>query len=111
MDRQHRGRTVVVGIDGTESALHAVRWAALEAARRRAPPACRDGLRVDARPPGRRDRARQELPDIMLDESRRLLREAAAVAARAADGLEVDQQLIVGFPIPVPRSPSVPSWS
>jgi hypothetical protein len=49
--------------------------------------------------------------DIMLDESRRLLREAAAVAARAADGLEVEQQLIVGFPIPVPRSPSVPSWS
>jgi nucleotide-binding universal stress UspA family protein len=33
-DAQHHGRTVVVGIDGSESALEAVRWGAAEAVRR-----------------------------------------------------------------------------
>ena len=33
----HSGRTVVVGIDGSKSALRAVRWAAAEAARRKIP--------------------------------------------------------------------------
>jgi hypothetical protein len=31
MDQQHRGRTVVAGVDGSESALCAVRWSAAEA--------------------------------------------------------------------------------
>jgi hypothetical protein len=36
-DQQDRGRTVIVGIDGSESALRAVLWAAAEASRRRVP--------------------------------------------------------------------------
>jgi nucleotide-binding universal stress UspA family protein len=34
MGAQERGRPVLAGIDGSESALQAVRWAAAEAARR-----------------------------------------------------------------------------
>jgi nucleotide-binding universal stress UspA family protein len=37
MDAQHSGRAVVVGIDGSSAALQAVRWAAAEAVRRKAP--------------------------------------------------------------------------
>lgn len=39
--------------------------------------------------------------DVMLDHARRFLAEAVEVAERAADGLAVEQQLIVGLPIPV----------
>jgi nucleotide-binding universal stress UspA family protein len=37
MDVQQAGRPVVVGVDGSESSEQAVRWAAREAARRKAP--------------------------------------------------------------------------
>ena len=37
MDGQQTGRPVVVGVDGSRSALEAVRWAAREADRRQAP--------------------------------------------------------------------------
>ena len=37
MEARGSGRAVVVGIDGSSSALQAVRWAAAEAARRKAP--------------------------------------------------------------------------
>jgi nucleotide-binding universal stress UspA family protein len=101
MDRQHPGCPVVVGVDGSESALRAVRWAAAEAARRRAP------LRIVVAFGWPHDHVVGEIGlgrsylDIMMDESRRLLAEAAGVAERAADGLDVEQQLVVGFPVPV----------
>jgi len=101
MDLQHRGRTVIVGVDGSESALRAVRWSAAEAARRRVP------LRIVTAFGWTQDHAVGQLGlgsshrDIMLGESRRHLAEAAAVAERAVDGLAVEQQLVIGFPIPV----------
>jgi nucleotide-binding universal stress UspA family protein len=100
MDQQ-RGRTVVVGIDGSESALRAVRWAAVEAARRRVP------LRVVTAFEWTQDHAVGQLKpgssyrEIMLGQARRHLSEAASAAEQAADGLEVERQLIVGSPIPV----------
>jgi nucleotide-binding universal stress UspA family protein len=101
MDQQHRGRMVVVGVDGSDSALRAVRWSAAEAARRGV------ALRIvtafewpHGHPVGEVGLGRS-YRDIMLDESRRHLAEAAAAAERPADGLEVEQQLVVGFPIPV----------
>ncbi|GAA2558681.1 universal stress protein [Pseudonocardia hydrocarbonoxydans] len=99
--KQHHGRTVVVGVDGSESALRAVRWSAAEADRRGVP------LRIVTAFAWTHDHPVGEFGfgrsyrDIMLDESRRYLTEAAAVAERAAEGLDVEQQLIVGFPIPV----------
>jgi nucleotide-binding universal stress UspA family protein len=101
MDVQNRGRTVVVGIDGSESALRAVRWAASEASRRGIP------LRVVTAFEWTPDHAVSQTGlgrshrDIMLDHARSLLAAAATVAERAAEGLVVEQQLIVGSPIPV----------
>jgi nucleotide-binding universal stress UspA family protein len=101
MDLQHRGRTVIVGVDGSESALRAARWSAAEAARRGV------ALRIvtafgwpHGHPVGEIGLGRSAR-DIMLGESRRHLAEAAAVAEHAVDGLVVEQQLVVGFPIPV----------
>jgi nucleotide-binding universal stress UspA family protein len=92
---------VVVGIDGSEPALRAVRWAAAEAARRKVP------LRVVTAFDWIRNNPIGEIQlgasyrDIMLDQARRNLADAAAFAARAAEGIEVEQQLVVGFPMAV----------
>jgi nucleotide-binding universal stress UspA family protein len=96
-------RTVVVGVDGSPSALQAVRWAAAEAARRKAP------LRVVTAFAWQMDRvvARRigfdeaEYRQIVLGESRRQLAEAAAVAADVVAQERVEAQLVVGHPIPV----------
>jgi nucleotide-binding universal stress UspA family protein len=106
MDAQHAGRAVVVGIDGSQSALKAVRWAAMEAARRNAPlrvvtAFCWNqghvlgGVRLGA-----------DYRDIMLEEARRQLAEAVAVAEETVAGIAVEQELVVGYPIPVLREES-----
>ena len=100
MGAQHPGRTVVVGIDGSESALEAVRWAAAEAARRGVP------LRVVTAFEWNQDQALGRIGlgadyrEIMLEAARRQLAEAVAVAEETARN-DVEQQLVVGFPIPV----------
>lgn len=82
---------VVVGVDGSASALHAVRWAAQEAARRRValrlvhacvliPPYGYRNL-VDRLP---------EYTDIVFDQGRQWLAEAEEVARDAAPGVEVE---------------------
>ena len=106
MGVRRSGRTVVVGIDGSDSALMAVRWAAAEAVRRNVP------LRVVTAFVWNQDQALgrigpgAEYREIMLKMSRRRLAEAAAVAEDAAPGHPVEPQLIVGYPIPVLRKES-----
>jgi nucleotide-binding universal stress UspA family protein len=99
--QQHRGRPVVVGVDGSEKALRAVRWAAAEAACRRTPLRIVVAFERSRDHPAGVDRLGRTCPDIAVDEARRLLAEAAAVARRAAHGLDVDQQLVVGSPVPM----------
>jgi nucleotide-binding universal stress UspA family protein len=99
MSTPHTRRPVVVGVDGSENALRAVRWGAAEALRRRVP------LRlviafawtVDevATSAGLEDRYRVTL----LERARGDLAGAAAVAGRT--GLEVECELVVGHPITV----------
>ena len=102
----HAGRTVVVGIDGSDSALGAVRWAAAEAARRTVP------LRVVTAFAWNQKRALgqvglgAEYRDIMLGVARSQLAEAAAVAEKTSPHVVVEAQLIVGYPIPVLRDES-----
>jgi nucleotide-binding universal stress UspA family protein len=101
MNAGQDGRTVVVGVDGSEPGLDAVRWAAAEALRRAAPlrlvnafgwpatPHIGDpGLGVDHR-------------EVLLETARESLAAAAAEADRAAPGVVVEQQVVVGFPVPV----------
>jgi nucleotide-binding universal stress UspA family protein len=90
----------VVGADGSDSALEAVRWAAVEARRRDT------DLRVvtafgwapDPHHTGRTERYRRELLERVR---RHVLADATAVAERAVDGLSVSAELEVGPPVGV----------
>jgi nucleotide-binding universal stress UspA family protein len=91
---QHR--PVVVGIDGSDSALRAVRWAAAEAGRHRL------GLRlVIAYEPTRADAAGASVGEPLLDRARQRLAVAAAVAVREAPDVDLEQLLVVGHPLSV----------
>lgn len=93
------GRGVVVGVDGSDSALRAVRWAADEAIRRREP------LRL-VTAFGWTDEQTVGVPglgtqyrDILLEQSRKALAKAVTVAAERQPALEVSHELRTGFPI------------
>jgi len=104
----HRpGRRIVVGVDGSECALQAVRWAAAEAVRRHLPlrlvsaytwPSGRlvgdTGLAIDNR------RIRRDAADEQLAA-------AARTAATVAPALEVEQMPVDGLPEQVLEAESV----
>jgi nucleotide-binding universal stress UspA family protein len=97
-------RNVVVGVDGSDSALEATRWAAREAVRRRAT------LRLLAATDWPRGGYVGEVGagyHAAFVEIARDNAEAAAAAAReAAPGVETEHQVVIGFPVPVLRSES-----
>ena len=102
MDDQRAGRPVVVGVDGSASALQAVRWAAQDAARRRAP------LRLVVAT-GRAMTAAHKYGDptggpderqVLLRQARSHLAEAERAALEAAPGTQPEQEVLDGFPIP-----------
>lgn len=104
VDRQDGVRPVVVGVDGSEPALRAVRWGAAEAAWRRVP------LRLvavfawrgpqGAGHPDLRHRYRELIPE----QAETALGVAARCARREAPGIEVDRQVLAGPPGAVLRS-------
>lgn len=84
---------VLVGVDGSESAPHAVRWAAREAERRDAPLRL---VHVCHLEPVRHPRQVPPPPDYraaILDQGRHRLTEASAVAGRTVPGLTVTSDL------------------
>ncbi|WP_199432273.1 universal stress protein [Qaidamihabitans albus] len=91
-----RSRPVVVAVDGSAAAREATRWAAREAARLGAP------LRLThvCDLPPFNPRARTPLPrsyeDALVESGHEWLREAAADAAEAAPGVDVDWDVRVG---------------
>jgi nucleotide-binding universal stress UspA family protein len=93
------GQCVVVGVDGSDSALRAVRWAADEAARRGAPLRLvtafgwTDDISVGY--PGLNIRYR----DVLLDEYRRGLATAVETAGGRQPELELSHELRIGQPI------------
>jgi nucleotide-binding universal stress UspA family protein len=98
---QEQRSPVVVGIDGSSSAIDAARWAAREAARRASalelvsafgwPETHHLG---DAGLGGR-------YRETMLGRTRAELAAAAAAASEAAAGIEIDEQIVDGFAVPV----------
>ncbi|HTF54926.1 MAG TPA: universal stress protein [Pseudonocardia sp.] len=98
---QHQARRpIVAGVDGSESALVAVRWAAAEACRREVP------LRlVNACPWPKHHFGPEALgldyPHAFVRAAREQLASAADAAIQAAPGIEVQQQVIVSYPVPV----------
>jgi nucleotide-binding universal stress UspA family protein len=99
--RENRGRRpVVAGVDGSDSAMNAVRWAALEARRRdtslRLVAACAwpehhfgsEVMGIDYR-------------KVMVRVAREQLADAARAAVEAAAEVPVEQQVVISYPIPV----------
>lgn len=101
MDVHEAHRPVVVGIDGSPSALRAVRWAATEAARRRV------GLRVVTAFAWTADHVvghaglGERYRDQMLEVARYEVAAAAEAANAAEPDLDVMPQVEVGAPIGV----------
>jgi nucleotide-binding universal stress UspA family protein len=93
------GRGVVVGVDGSDSALRAVRWAADEAIRRHEP------LRLVTAFSWTEERVvgmpglGAQYRDILLAQSRTALAKAVTLATERQPALEVSHELRVGFPI------------
>jgi nucleotide-binding universal stress UspA family protein len=87
-------REVVVGVDGTESALGAVRWAAQEAARRDAP------LRIVHAAPylGRRATTGTTSPEVTA--ARKITAQAYTVARHSQPGVRTSTQVVPADPTP-----------
>ncbi|WP_214369161.1 universal stress protein [Pseudonocardia sp. H11422] len=101
MNAEQAGRPVVAGVDGSGSALEAVRWAAQEAERRRAPLRLVEafgwmttehigdpGLGVDYR-------------EVLLRSAQDQVAAAAEEATRTAPGVAIEQDVVTGYPVPV----------
>lgn len=101
MEGQLHRRTVVVGIDGSDHALRAVRWGAAEAERSRTPLRLVSafGLLTD-HTLGRPD-PEERYRRALLERARGYLTAAAAVAGQQDRRIEVEQELLVGHPISV----------
>lgn len=102
MDDQRVGRPVIVGVDGSPSALQAVRWAAREAGRRRAPlrlVAAVGWVNVPHQYGDPRTGTDTDLRTVVLRRARAHLMAAAAVAADAAAGREPELEVLDGFPV------------
>jgi len=92
---------VVVGVDGSASALHAVRWAAREAERRNAPLRLVHATHlVPVRHP-RQISPPPEYQAAVLDQGRHWLTEASQTARRTVPGLPVITDLHAGIPADV----------
>jgi nucleotide-binding universal stress UspA family protein len=97
------GRPIVVGIDGSASALHAARWAAEEAAFRRVPLRLVHGVHVPVSAAAYI--GRMGVPtsffEILESDGRRYLADAEAAVHQAHPEVEVDVDLLRGYPVPV----------
>ena len=99
MDTEGRRRTVIVGVDGSEEALRAVRWAVPEARRRQAT------LRLvtafawtDDRMVGWPGLGQAAYGERLRAAAEHDLAAAASVAAQLDPDLPVEQDLVLGFP-------------
>lgn len=101
-DAQH-GAAVVVGVDGSVTAVRAVRWGAAEAARRGVPVRLVSAVRGDAAPVAHPELVTR-YRDVLVERARAALAEAVAVVGLEAPGLEVESQLVTGHPVAVLRA-------
>jgi nucleotide-binding universal stress UspA family protein len=97
------GRPIVVGVDGSASALNAAGWAAEEAAFRRVP--LRLVHSVHTSVSAAAYIGRMGVPtsffEILESDGRRYLADAEAAVRQAHPEVEVDTDLLSGYPVPV----------
>ncbi|WP_216207307.1 universal stress protein [Amycolatopsis aidingensis] len=89
-------RLILVGVDGSPSAQHAVRWAALEARRRQAPLCLFHACYVPPTTPYVPVSLPRSYRDALLEQGREWLVEAERVAVRAAPEVPVRTDLRIG---------------
>jgi nucleotide-binding universal stress UspA family protein len=97
------GRPIVVGVDGSASALNAAGWAAGEAAFRHVPLRLVHGVHVpvsEAAYIGRLG-VPTSFFEILDSDGRRYLADAEAAVRQAYPEVEVDTDLLSGYPVPV----------
>ncbi|MGH4011496.1 MAG: universal stress protein [Pseudonocardiaceae bacterium] len=101
MQAHQTRRAIVAGVDGSESALAAVRWAAREAARMHQPLRLVHAFGW----PETRHIGDPELGDdrraVLLRVAHEQVSAAANAAAAAAPSIEIEQEVDPGYPIPV----------
>lgn len=91
-DEERAVREVVVGVDGSECGLGAVRWAATEAARRHAP------LRILHAAPYLGHKSTTGTPSLELHRARRITAQAYTVARHTDAGLQSATEIVPGDP-------------
>jgi nucleotide-binding universal stress UspA family protein len=99
------GRSIVVGVNGSEQALRAVRWGAAEAERRHAPLRLVSAFAWVPDDSVGHSGLRERYREILLERTEIHLRGAVAVAVAVAErenpGVEIDHQVMVGSPYAV----------
>jgi len=103
-NRSDTGEIVLVGVDGSDAALRAVRWGAAEARRRRLPLRLVHAFAWVKDAHFRASETTEHYRNILLDQGRSHLDAAAAVAHEVAPELAVEKQLTVGHPVEVLRT-------
>ncbi|MFI5588386.1 universal stress protein [Amycolatopsis sp. NPDC051758] len=93
--RQH----IVVGVDGSASALQAARWAGDEAARRHLPVRIVHAVSVPALSYGAGVRPPDGFSDVLETQGRKWLADAEAAIRSAHPDLEIDTDLVTGSPV------------
>jgi nucleotide-binding universal stress UspA family protein len=90
---------VVVGVDGSDSALRAVRWAADEAIRRHEPLRLVTAFSWTEEHVIGMPGLGAQYRDLLLDQSRKALANAVTVATERQPTLDISHELRTGFPI------------
>jgi nucleotide-binding universal stress UspA family protein len=88
--------SILVGVDGSSSALHAVRWAAGEGARRRSPVHLFHACVLPPLGPHATSVAMAAVTESLIEQGHYWLRQAKKQAPAAAPGIEVHTDLRVG---------------
>jgi nucleotide-binding universal stress UspA family protein len=99
MDVQRARRPVVVGVDGSESSTQAVRWAAREAGRRRAPLRVVEAVGHAGWPIQDADPRFGSVPhELRARVARAHLEAAERAAVEEVPGVAVERRVLDGFP-------------
>jgi nucleotide-binding universal stress UspA family protein len=101
MSIQDSRRTIVVGVDGSDEATRAVRWGAVEAARRQAPLRLVMAFGWPPEPALGYSTFREDYRELLRSRAESRLEAARSVAEQSAPGVHVDIEVVDGTPYAV----------
>jgi nucleotide-binding universal stress UspA family protein len=98
MSIQDSKQAIVVGVDGSDEALGAVRWGAAEAARRQAPLRLVTAFGWPSQPPPGYPMLREDYREILRGRAEAQIGSAQKVAERSAPAVDVAIEVVQGLP-------------